>query len=65
MKKITLTQKQIDIALALPADVMVTTCLKKIKLGQMTWQDMRLLCDKRMADEEEETTNVARDIGLF
>lgn len=59
-----LTDEQIKIALSLPASEMVVVCLKKIKLGQMDYSDMVLLCEMRMQDDEEDMESVAKDIGL-
>lgn len=50
-----LTDKQIEAALALPGDVLVTRCMQKIKDGTLTYDEMGYLCKLKQESENEES----------
>lgn len=59
-----LTKEQIDKALRLPADTMVEAGMKKIKRGQMTFEELKHLCEMRLP-EKQDTESVAKDLGII
>ena len=60
-----MTQKQIDIALSLSGAELVSVCLRKIKRGELTYDELAYLCKlKSNEGSADDLESVAKDIGL-